>query len=167
MTSSSSKLSPTDQCAFVLSIRPTFTNRILSGEKTIELRRRFPRLGSSNCLALIYSTSPVQAIVASACLAEVSVHRVSMLWRLYGQAAAIARTEFDSYFRGVKKGFALHLTHIIPFENPIPLTDLTRQFEFSPPQSYCYWRFSVDELTTHGRVKTATRYKHPNRAGGQ
>jgi predicted transcriptional regulator len=149
---------------FVLSIKPTYVERILSGRKTIELRRRFPSLREPDQLALIYCTSPVQAIIGCATLRAVETMSTVSLWRRRGRQAAITREEFQAYFAGTREGCALVLRHIIRFNNPIHLTDLSRRFDFYPPQSYCYWKTPLDELTTHGWVKASARYKHSNRA---
>ena len=143
---------------FVLSIRPTYVERILAGEKTIELRRRFPALRSPRQLALIYCTAPIQAIVACATLFEVETLSLTHLWRRRGQQAAVSRAEFDSYFAGREHGCALVLQEVARFTRPMHLTDLARRFDFSPPQSYCYWKNSLDELTAHGRVKITARH---------
>lgn len=141
---------------FVLSIRPTYVERILAGRKTIELRRRFPV--AANRTVLIYSTSPVQAIVATARLQAVSPLPLSQLWRVHGRDADVTRAEFDTYFDGTDEGCALVLRDVKRFRTPMHLSDLTERFEFSPPQSYCYWKASIQELKTHGRVKATTRH---------
>lgn len=141
---------------FVLSIRPMFIQRILSGEKTIELRRRFPTDVPPDSSVLLYSTSPVQSIVGIANLHAVSRRSVRQLWLQFGPAAAVTRAEFDAYFQQSPHGFALHLRDVRPFSNPIHLTDLARRFEFSPPQSYCYWKEPLSKLATHGRDQTLT-----------
>jgi predicted transcriptional regulator len=140
---------------FVLSIRPTYIERILAGLKTVELRRRFPQAVRPSRI-LLYSTSPVQAIVGQAVLEEVSQLSLRELWMRFASAAAVSRHEFDTYFTGVESGCALRLTKICTLAKPIHLTDLTRRFEFSPPQSYCYWKEPLSALATHGRVKTST-----------
>ncbi|MES1190006.1 MAG: hypothetical protein ABUS47_02880 [Steroidobacter sp.] len=147
-----------DLLPIVLSIRPTYVERILRGDKTVELRRRFPLHDLSDRIALIYSTSPAQAIVALARLQSVEQLNISALWKLYGNAAAVTREEFDSYFRGAKAGYALFISDVVRFRRAIHITDLTRQFDFSPPQSYCYWKSSLKELATHGGVKAASRH---------
>jgi predicted transcriptional regulator len=139
----------------VLSIRPTYVERILSGLKTVELRRRFPK-PAARSTALIYSTSPTQAIVGRAIIEAVSQLSLRTLWRRFAPAAAVTREEFDNYFAGVEFGCALHLTDVYAFEAPIHLTDLTRRFEFSPPQSYCYWKEAVP-TAANVRFKTITR----------
>jgi predicted transcriptional regulator len=143
---------------FVLSIRPTYVERILAGHKTIELRRRFPSLLAPG-IALIYATAPVQAIVATVQVAIVETLSISALWRRRGRGAAVTREEFDAYFDGTETGCALLLRDVVRLPTPIHLTVLAHRFEFSPPQSYCYWKASLDELTTtHGWVKAATRH---------
>src|SRR5260370_42237320 len=94
---------------FVLSIRPTYIERILAGRKTIELRRRFPTTVEPDSLVLLYSTSPVQSIVASAQLKGVSQLSVRQLWSQFGTASAVTRAEFDAYFQGKTLGCALQL----------------------------------------------------------
>ncbi|CAN0590793.1 unnamed protein product, partial [Ectocarpus sp. 12 AP-2014] len=50
----------------VLSIRPKYSSRIIAGEKTVELRRRFPASAPKGTIAYIYSTSPERAMVGVA-----------------------------------------------------------------------------------------------------
>lgn len=142
----------------VLSIRPTYVSRILNGAKRVELRRRFPTTESAPRTVLIYSTAPVQSIVAIAQLAAVEIFSLAKLWRQRGNDAGVSKEEFDAYFDGVEQGCALVLQDVKKLKNPVHLTDLARRFDFTPPQSYCYWKTSLQELTTHGRVKAATRY---------
>lgn len=139
--------------AFVLSIRPTYIERILEGRKTIELRRRFPVSATRGSDVLLYSTSPVQSIVAIASLESVIELAVSWLWRKWGSAAAVTRQEFEAYFEGRKRGYALRLNRVRRLDKPIHLSDLARRFEFFPPQSYCYWDLPIIQLTAHGRVE--------------
>lgn len=141
---------------FVLSIRPAYIKLILDGRKTIELRRRFPTMIQPQVLVLLYSTSPTQAIVGCARLAHVSQRSLPQLWQEFGEAAAVSRSEFDAYFAGATQGCALRLSGVYIFPRSIHLTDLTRKFEFSPPQSYCYWKEPLSRLAAHGRVKALT-----------
>ncbi|MCU7226363.1 ASCH domain-containing protein, partial [Acinetobacter bohemicus] len=60
--------------SIVLSIKPQFTNLILEGKKTIELRTKIGKKFSNNADLIIYSSSPVKAIVAIA-----KVHKIQNL----------------------------------------------------------------------------------------
>ena len=54
-----------------MSIRPKYSGRIMAGEKTVELRRRFPASAPKGTIAYIYSTSPERAMVGVADIAIV------------------------------------------------------------------------------------------------
>jgi predicted transcriptional regulator len=138
---------------FVLSIRPTYMSRILEGTKTVELRRRFPEALNPRTVLILYSTSPVQSIVGYAQLEDVVGLALTELWKRFGKAAAVTEDEFRSYFAGASRGFALRIKDVCVFKNPIHLTDLCDEFDFSPPQSYCYWKQPLEWLTSHGRAK--------------
>jgi hypothetical protein len=54
----------------LMSIRPVHVSKVLKGQKTVELRRRFPELGTKGATAFIYSSSPVRssdALASSTC----------------------------------------------------------------------------------------------------
>jgi predicted transcriptional regulator/DNA-binding XRE family transcriptional regulator len=122
----------------VLSIRPQYANRIMAGEKTVELRRRFPASAPKGTIAYIYSTSPERAMVGLAEIAGVRKLAVEDIWRQYADVAYIERADFDSYFKGVDQGFALEFENVHPFEMPLSLADLRERFGFEPPQSFLY-----------------------------
>jgi predicted transcriptional regulator len=139
----------------VLSVKPVYVQRILSGEKTVELRRRFPSL-SGKCRVLLYSTSPVQAIVCSAELKEVSHHSLQSLWKHFSVAIGVTRQEFNAYFAGVDNGYALRRSKVRALVQPLHLSDLSRDYAFHPPQSYCYWKTASALPFYNVRVKATT-----------
>lgn len=122
----------------VLSIRPKYSSRIMSGEKTVELRRRFPASAPKGTIAYIYSTSPERAMVGVAEISSVKKLAIEELWRRYAHVAFIERPEFERYFEGLDQGFALEFANARPFETPVELTDLRERFGFEPPQSFLY-----------------------------
>jgi predicted transcriptional regulator/plasmid maintenance system antidote protein VapI len=122
----------------VLSIRPKYSSRIMAGEKTVELRRRFPASAPKGTIAYIYSTSPERAMVGVAEIAIVRKLEIEDIWRRYADVAFIERSDFDSYFDGLEQGFALEFVNARAFANPLSLTDLREKFGFEPPQSFLY-----------------------------
>jgi predicted transcriptional regulator/DNA-binding XRE family transcriptional regulator len=122
----------------VLSIHPTYSDRILDGSKTIELRRRFPVSASNGTTAYIYSTSPVRALVGQAKIETVVRLPLKGLWKAYGEMAQITRRDFDSYFSGTTEGFALKIANARAFAHPLDLSELRKRFGFKPPQSFLY-----------------------------
>lgn len=122
----------------VLSIRPQYSEKIMEGRKTVELRRRFPVSAPSGTRAYIYSTSPVRAMVGIAEIKDVLKLPVQQIWSEFENTAFIQRNDFDSYFHGLEFGFALLFEEVKPFSRPVPLTELREKFGFEPPQSFLY-----------------------------
>ena len=123
---------------FLVSIRPQYVDKILAGEKTVELRRRFPESVSVGAVAYIYSTSPVQAVVGCAKIREVQRLTVAEIWKEHGDAACISRRDFYDYFSGTKFGFAIILGAVKAMPEQMTARELESQFGIVPPQSYRY-----------------------------
>lgn len=122
----------------VLSVKPQYTRLIMSGDKTVELRRRFPLSAPRGTIAYIYSTSPERAMVGSAEIADVRKLDVEDIWRYYKTVACISRQDFEGYFEGLHQGYALEFNNVRAFETPVPLEYLRKRFGFEPPQSFLY-----------------------------
>ncbi len=122
----------------VLSIRPQYSEKILDGRKTVELRRRFPVSAPKGAVAYIYSTSPVRAIVGSAEIANVAKLSVSDIWQRYSDLAFIEKADFDAYFAGLDEGFALEFSNARSLPRFLDLAELRERFGFEPPQSFLY-----------------------------
>lgn len=122
----------------VLSIKPVYSEKILDGRKTVELRRRFPMSASSGTLAYIYATSPIKAMVGAAEIRDVLRLPVEQIWRRFKESASIDQENFDKYFYGVSQGFVLVLSGVKSFSRPLPLSELREKYGFEPPQSFLY-----------------------------
>jgi predicted transcriptional regulator len=122
----------------VLSIHPRFASAILAGTKTIELRRRFSRSNGADCMALIYATAPISAIIGSVVIAKVQRSKLDNLWRAARTSAGVTKSEFDNYFAGLDEGYGLHLSKPTLISTPVPLNELVDEFGFSAPQSFRY-----------------------------
>ncbi|MGJ8609538.1 MAG: hypothetical protein ACSHWY_00495 [Octadecabacter sp.] len=107
-----------DQHAMI-SIKPGFASSILSGAKTIELRRRFFDLSLGSKL-WIYSTLPVGAVVGVATLDSFDRDTPQNLWRRYEGRTQIEVSDFNDYFHGCETGVALGLSDIYALE-PVDL----------------------------------------------
>ena len=122
----------------VLPLKPRFAEAILTGEKTVELRRAEPKIVVPT-RALIYATSPVRALVGTCIVTSVETDRLANLWQRFGPRTGINRQEFLDYFEGVEKGAALTLSDPDILLRPIPLGRLRETSQgFRPPQSFAY-----------------------------
>ncbi|WP_313064778.1 helix-turn-helix domain-containing protein [Pseudomonas sp.] len=122
----------------IISIHPRYSEKILEGKKTVELRRRFPVSTARGTKIYIYSTSPVMAIVGCAEISGVTKLPIQNMWKKYSKSAFIKKQDFEMYFEGLSEGFALELTNVQTFENPMNLKELKERFNFTPPQSFIY-----------------------------
>lgn len=122
----------------VLSIRPRYSQKILTGEKTIELRRRFPVSAPRGTVAYIYSTSPVRAMVGKADIVDVVRLKIPEIWKRFRDRAFIERKDFDAYFDGLEEGYALKFANAVPLPRQLDLAELRERFGFEPPQSFLY-----------------------------
>ena len=61
---------------------------------------------------------------------------------MHGEAACIAKNDFDGYFAGQEHGFAIILNSAKQLKQQLTASDLETEFEILPPQSY---RFVAEE----------------------
>ena len=122
----------------ILSLRPRFADAILSGVKTVELRRTEPKIRVPT-LALIYASTPVRALLGTCVVTSVESDHLAALWQVHGAGSGLDHEEFLNYFEGVQAGSALSLASPRRFSRPIPLVELrSRPKGFRPPQSFSY-----------------------------
>ncbi len=122
----------------LFSIKPMYADKILDGEKTVELRRRFTDAEVVGSLAFIYSTSPVRELVGYARIRDVRRLRVQDIWYEYHGASGIGKAAFDSYFAGRAEGYVIVLDDATRLPDSVPIADLRKRFGFVPPQSFRY-----------------------------
>ncbi|MGE4048749.1 MAG: helix-turn-helix domain-containing protein [Acetobacteraceae bacterium] len=122
----------------LFSIRPNHAEKIFKGDKTVELRRRFANAVTPGTLALIYSTSPTSALTGSAKIRAVQCMDLCTLWKTHRDGACLGKTDFEAYFAGLERGYAIILDSARPLDRPVGLTELRKRFGFEPPQSYQY-----------------------------
>lgn len=122
----------------VFSIKPDYCEKIVTGAKTVELRRRFPMSVPVGTTALIYATSPTRALLGIAEIGLVHRRTPEDIWASFSDRACIARKDFDNYFDGVEHGYAIELKRARPLRRALELSELRDRFNFEPPQSFLY-----------------------------
>ncbi len=121
----------------LMSIRPPYVDMLVSGFKTVEIRKRAVR-APAGARIWIYATSPRQEVVASARLEAVALQAPDEIWRLFGRRAGIDRREFDAYVGEAETVAALALTEITELD--VPLCPRAEAPAFRPPQSWAFLR---------------------------
>src|SRR5690349_18917714 len=96
----------------LISIQPTFVQKILEGEKAIEFRRRWTT--NHVDMLVVYSSSPVKQLVLVARVAKVVEAPRSQLWDLAKKkGGGVTRKKLFDYMAGKAKGYAIELEEII------------------------------------------------------
>ena len=128
---------PDDAVAVLVSLRPEFARAIAAGDKTVELRRRFPDLVPGTWL-VIYVTKPVGAVVGMVRVEAVVRAPVADLWKQVGDHAGVSRETFFGYFAGCEEGCGVYLGERRSV-GPLFPDDMHAIIPgFRPPQSYRY-----------------------------
>ena len=117
-----------------MSIHPTWATAILSGTKTVELRRR--RLAIDIDRVYMYATAPVSRVVGWFTVRGVMVETPRNVWRRWGREAAIDRATYDHYFRDASAAVAIIIGEVAAFPEPVSLSSCLGIRR--PPQSYQY-----------------------------
>ena len=120
----------------ILSIKPEYVNRILSGEKTYEFRRRIFKRQDVDTI-VIYSTLPQGAVVAEASVEEVIADEPQRIWERTHEKGGISKKNFMSYFKGSKCAYAIRLGTINQFSAPLSVSEYSDTLS-RPPQSFAY-----------------------------
>lgn len=129
--------------ALLLSVRAEFTEGILSGTKTVELRRKRPRVSPGDYL-ILYVPAPVKSIVGVVMVERVVEGRLSTLWRKVRGGCGLTHAEFQLYFRGLPRGYGVFVKNPGRLSSPLPLELLRRVQPGFTPQGYRY--LSRDDL---------------------
>jgi len=126
--------------AVVLSIKPEFADKILNGEKSIELRKCAPD-ASAGDIIVIYSTYPVKAIVGICQVKEILKLKPSLMWQHHSDTLGIDKKRFSDYYQGAEIAIGIVLTSIKRLDHFLPLDLIKKALPyFHPPQTFRYYK---------------------------
>lgn len=118
----------------LMSLHPRFAHAILSGQKTQELRRRFP-LDAAGTTVFAYSTTPEKQLLGLFTISQVEKIPTWRLARTRRTATNLTETEVRAYLTGLSHGVVVSVSDTVRFRTPVGLSDL-RTLGLEPPQSY-------------------------------
>lgn len=123
----------------LLSVRPRFSRALLDGSKGVELRRQALRVEPGTIIAL-YEASPTKAVSGFLLVRAVYEATPEDIWARVGGRAQLSRGEYDTYYAGCRRAFAIEVSHALRLAEPLSLRSLRRGCpEFMPPQSFRYF----------------------------
>ena len=117
----------------LLSIKPEYVVKILSGDKKYEYRKHLPQEPVDRII--IYSTDPEKSVVGEVAVIGTLAMSPTALWEFTKKDSGIARSKYRLYFKGAKKAFAFQLGQVKVYETPRNLSDYCIN---QAPQSFIY-----------------------------
>ena len=129
-----------NQSILIISVKPKYARKILTGEKTIELRKSTPKKIVEKNLLFLYVTAPVKEIWGVYEIEKILKDTPESFWELYGNKTGISETVFKNYFLKSKNAYGIQLKEVKKLANlSIKLSDLKKVLpNFMPPQTYSY-----------------------------
>ena len=139
----------------LMSIRPEYADLIFAGTKKVELRRVKPRVQEGEWI-LVYVSTPVQALMASAQVGGVIESTPASLWKRFRDEVGVTRRQFDEYYEGTLTAFGIVLSAVELLPKPINLSRLRQRWpDFHPPQCYRY----VDNSTLRSIISKPMAFR--------
>jgi predicted transcriptional regulator len=128
----------------LLSVRSQHVERLLSGAKTVEFRRR-PWKVPNGATVLLYESRGRRAIVGSLIVESTVVGSRTAIWASHGARSGLTRREYREYFAGATVAVAINVGRVRQLGEPLTLNELRRRSPtFHVPQSYRF--MGTDEL---------------------
>lgn len=119
--------------AIMLSIKPEFAYKIISGEKQFEFRRRLCK--KDICKIYIYATAPIQKVIAEVEVTGKILDSKEAVWAKTCSFSGISKEYFDVYFKGMERAGAYCLGRAAKYSYGKTLHEFGIK---SAPQSFSY-----------------------------
>lgn len=128
-----------------IAVKPKYANKLISGQKDIELRKMKPHVQQGDYV-IIYASAPVKAVIGFGKVKNIIVCSPNEMWTKYSIRLGIMQQVFNSYYANHKKAIGIEFEMIKPIK-PIELEELKKvDANFHPPQIYRY--VTNEEITT-------------------
>ena len=118
----------------LLSIKPEFVEKIMSGEKRFEFRKVLPKEKIST--VVVYATMPIGKVVGEFTVQEILSLPPEQLWHKAGDGAGISKDFFNAYFNQRKIAHAFKIDQFTKYHKAMPLKNFVPSG--AAPQSFCY-----------------------------
>ena len=125
----------------ILSIHPSHIEKILSGEKRYEYRKRIP---TDIRYIVVYATAPIKMIVALIKIDSILKGTPESVWEKTQKHAGISKDFFMLYFADHQDSYAIKFKTVFKLKTPKSLMCLGNNI--AAPQSYTYLTETTEEL---------------------
>lgn len=128
-----------------IAVKPEYANKLISGQKDIELRKTKPHVQQGDYV-IIYASAPVKAVIGFGKVKGIIDCNPNNLWERFANRLGINKQSYFSYYDGYQKAVGIEFDMIKPV-SPIGLEELRRvDPKFQPPQIYRY--VTNDDIVT-------------------
>ena len=131
----------------ILSIHPNHIDKILSGEKRYEYRKRIPQ--DINYL-IVYATAPTKKVVALIEVDMVMKDTPHNIWDVTQNESGVSYEFFMNYFNAVSTAYAIKFRNIYKLPNPIDITVIDGVK--SAPQAYQYVNVPLKDICNKFKI---------------
>ncbi|MNC04589.1 50S ribosomal protein L22 [compost metagenome] len=118
----------------LFSLKQEYYEKIISGEKKFEFRRRIFKRDVDSIV--IYVTSPVKMVMAEFTVKNIHQGAPGELWDISYPYTGIEKPLFDKYFLGTANGYAIEIGRVIVYEQPFSIKNIPSVRK--APQSFVY-----------------------------
>jgi predicted transcriptional regulator len=145
----------------LISVEDRHARCMLSGSKTVELRRRTLRIAPGTRV-WIYTKLPKARVGLVATVDKIDAARPNELWDRYQAQVAVSHRDFVEYFDGVVVGYAIVFRRIWALQPSIRLDELRKiSRSFHPPQFFKRLHKSCPELRSFDAAWAGGRVAGP------
>lgn len=123
-----------DRRVVLLPIKPEYAQKILSGEKKIEFRKK--KFASEVKYVIIYASHPVKLIIGFFSVDGIEEASPTTLWRRYCKVGGISYLEFRKYFHAKNRAVGIRVSAVSSLSKPVSLRRIG--VRSGAPQSFAY-----------------------------
>ena len=117
----------------LMSIKPEYVDKIFSGEKKYEYRKRLCKEKIDTII--VYSSSPIQKVVGELKIKQVLYDKKNVIWNKTNKYGGITKIKFDNYYENCGYVVAYEIEKAILYDKQKDLKDFNVR---TAPQSYVY-----------------------------
>ena len=117
----------------LLSIKPEYVSKIISGKKKYEFRKFHCRKGIDTIV--IYATAPMKKVIGEVTLLDIIEGDVEYVWHETRGFGGILKRDYKEYYKEREIAIAYQLGEVTVYDEPKRLEDLGLDYA---PQSFVY-----------------------------
>ncbi len=119
----------------LLSIKPQYVEKIISGEKKYEFRKKeFKRKDIDTII--VYSSGNIRKLVGEIKFKRILCDTPDFIWKLTHAEAGMSEKNFMDYYMNKDKAYAIVIDSFLPYKTYLNLED--KYPGVKPPQSFRY-----------------------------